>query len=76
SCLIQCRTNHNFLREFLYQLRKEESGQCECGQGMETVRHVLLVYPKWQQARSELASILGKRWGDASHMLGGWSRKE
>ncbi|KAH7028254.1 hypothetical protein B0J12DRAFT_584353, partial [Macrophomina phaseolina] len=52
------------------------SGQCECGQGMETVRHVLLVCPQWQQARSDLASIVGERWGDVSYMLGGWSRRQ
>lgn len=46
SCLIQCRSNHSRLKSYLYRLGREESGECECGTGQETVRHVLLACPR------------------------------
>lgn len=37
AILIQCRSNHSRLKSYLYRLGREESGECECGTGQETV---------------------------------------
>lgn len=73
AILIQCRSNHSHLRSYLHRIGREESGECECGTGQETVKHVLLACPRWQGLRQELVVEAGARWGDISFLLGGWS---
>lgn len=47
--------------------------RCECGQNEDSARHLLLEYPNWEAERRILRPKIGARWGDLSHMLGGWN---
>jgi hypothetical protein len=49
------------------------SDQCDCGQGIETIKHLLFYCPLWDTDRTVLRQVVGTRWGDLSYMLGGWS---
>ena len=75
SILAQARTGHNGLNYYLCQRRLRDTADCDCGQGEETVRHVLLKCPKWAEPRKELRQMAGARWGDVSFLLGGWGIK-
>lgn len=46
SILSQLRTGHARLNRFLAKINVTESGQCECGQGEEIVRHFVLFCPR------------------------------
>ena len=72
--LAQLRTGHSKLRGFLAKLGIEESPICECGEGVETVRHFLLHCRRFQGLRSGMISEANERYGDMSYMLGGRSR--
>lgn len=56
SVLIQLRTGRTGLRHFLNKVRVpgHESGQCSCGEGLETPRHVLLQCPDESERREAL----------------------
>jgi ribonuclease HI len=74
--LVQARTNHTHLLEFKAKIRAVASGECECSRGKETVRHVLLECERWAGYRTELRTAAGKRWGDLSYMLGGYTERK
>lgn len=74
--LVQARTNHTHLLEFKARMRAVPSNECECGKGVETVRHVLLECERWAIYRSELRTEAGSRWGDLSYMLGGYTERK
>ncbi|TKA63056.1 hypothetical protein B0A49_08854 [Cryomyces minteri] len=76
SVLMQCRSNHSFLRTYLARIGREQSGRCECGQADEMIRSVLAYCPRWQEQRQLLIRLVGARWLDMSYMLGGWSTWE
>ena len=40
--LAKLRTGHSRLRGFLTKIGIEDDSECECGEGVETVRHFLL----------------------------------
>lgn len=75
--LAQMRTGKCKLKAYLYGIGAEELEMCECGE-KETVKHVLLDCRVWKAERQELrTSVKDKsRWGDMSHLLGGWSGRK
>ena len=73
--LAQARTGHTHLREYLARTHQIESALCECGRGVESVKHVLLQCSLWTSQRDRLREAAGDRWGDVSFLLGGKSRK-
>jgi hypothetical protein len=74
--LIQVRTRHCRLNQSLHRLKIVDTANCQCGEGEESVQHVLLHCPRWTAARAELQAAAGDRWGDVSYLLGGWGLKK
>jgi hypothetical protein len=74
--LIQVRTRHCRLNQSLHRLKIVDTADCQCGEGEESVQHVLLHCPRWTIARAELQAVAGNRWGDVSYLLGGWGLKK
>ena len=62
SILVQARTGKIGLRAFLYHRRVSgfDSPWCDCGQGRETVRHILVFCPKEKERRKQLVMALGE----------------
>lgn len=73
--LAQARTGHTDLLEYLARTRQIASATCECKEGVETVKHVILHCPTSSAQRQQLKEVAGERWGDVSFLLGGKSRK-
>ena len=71
SVLVQLRTGHLRLNSFLYKINTADTDQCECGRGPETIRHYLLLCPRYESQRRTLADKLGPQYGNVSHMVGG-----
>jgi ribonuclease HI len=71
--LAQLRTGHSKLRGFLNKIGIEDDSTCECGEGVETVRHFLLHCQRFQNLRAEMMEEAQDRYGDLSYMLGGRS---
>jgi ribonuclease HI len=76
SVLVQMRTGHRRLNQSLYRLKIVDTADCQCGEGEESIQHVLLHCPRWTAARAELQAAAGDRWGDVSYLLGGWGLKK
>jgi ribonuclease HI len=76
SILIQARTGKSRLNSSLYQIRAVESSACECGQGPETVHHVLATCPRWKLERERLKTEVGHHWGNISALLGAWTPRQ
>lgn len=53
SLIIQMRTGKISLRHFLYQRKVPgvTSGECECGQGLQTVSHVMYTCSRFNELR-------------------------
>jgi hypothetical protein len=76
AILIQARTGHCRLNQYLSRTGVVEEARCSCGHDEETIRH-LLSCPRWTDERRELSKSVGDRSGDVSYLLGGWgSRKD
>ena len=73
--LVQARTGHTHLRDYLARTHRTDSADCECRSGIESVKHVILHCPLWAFQRRQLQKAAGDRWGDVSFLLGGKSRK-
>ncbi|KFY66181.1 hypothetical protein V496_02147 [Pseudogymnoascus sp. VKM F-4515 (FW-2607)] len=71
--LVQLRTNHSPLNEYLHSIGVRDSGTCPCGMAVETAQHFLFECRNWTQEREELRAAMGERWADLSYALGGWS---
>jgi hypothetical protein len=70
------RTRYCRLNQSLFRLRIVDTADCQCGEGEESIQHVLLYYPIWTAIRAELQAAAGDRWGDVSYLLGGWRLKK
>jgi hypothetical protein len=76
SILIQARTGHCRLNQYLSRIGVVEEAKCPCGIDDETVRHILCVCPLWAVQRKTLQAIAGDRQGDVSYLLGGWGKRK
>ena len=68
----QLRSGMSRLNSSLAKIKAIDTDQCECGE-RETVQHFLFHCPRWQSIRDDFRRKAGKRWGDLSFALGGWS---
>jgi ribonuclease HI len=76
SILIQARTGHCRLNQYLSRLGVVEEAKCRCGIDDETIRHILCVCPLWATQRRTLQAVAGDRQGDVSYLLGGWGKRK
>ena len=62
SILVQARTGKIGLRDFLFKRRVLgfDSPWCDCGQGRETVRHILVFCSRERERREQLVQDLGE----------------
>jgi hypothetical protein len=72
AILIQARTGHCRSNQYLARGSLVESALCECKQGEETIRHVILSCPRWAEERKELRAVAEGMAGDVPVLLGGW----
>jgi hypothetical protein len=52
--LIQIRTGYCRLNQSLHRLKIVDTADCQCGEGEESIQHVLLHCLRWTAARAEL----------------------
>lgn len=71
SILIQARTGHCRLNQYLSRAGLRDDAKCGCGDNDETIKHVLLWCPRWADERRELRAAAGDRSGDIPYLLGG-----
>jgi hypothetical protein len=77
AILIQARTGHCRLNQYLSRIGLVDEAKCSCGDDEETIRHLILSCPRWTVERRELRGAVGARSGDVPYLLGGWgSRKD
>jgi hypothetical protein len=48
-----------------------DEAKCSYRNDEETIRHLILSYPKWTDERRQLCETVGVRSGDVSYLLGG-----
>ena len=61
STLIRLRTEHCGLNHYLHRFNIIEDPECECGHGIETVKHFLLDCKSFEEERKELRKEVGWR---------------
>jgi len=76
SILIQARTGHCRLNQYLSRIGMVDDAKCSCGIDDETIRHILCVCPLWAEQRITLQAAASERRGDVSYLLGGWSKRK
>jgi hypothetical protein len=59
--LIRLRTGHCRLNSYLHRLNIIDDPSCECGRGVENVKHFLLLCKKYEGERKELKKKVGGR---------------
>ncbi|KAH6667396.1 hypothetical protein B0J14DRAFT_676400 [Halenospora varia] len=59
------------LNGYLHRIGTAESGQCECGQARETVKHFLFRCTRWEAYRAQMLAQTEARRGNLSFYLGG-----
>lgn len=72
AILIQARIGHYRLNQNLSRIGVVDEAICSCGEDEETIRHLILSYPRWKAERRELREAVGARSGDVPYLLGGW----
>jgi len=73
--LVQARTGHNHLNVYKARLKVNDSGMCECGEGIEDIQHLLIRCRLWAEQREKLRQVAKDRLNDVSFLLGGWSAR-
>ena len=68
--LIRLRTGHCRLNSYLNRHNIIEDPTCECGRGVETVKHFLLLCKKYEEPRNELRKKVGRRNMRTENLLG------
>lgn len=71
SVLAQLRTGMTRLNGYLHQIGVSESDIFICGQAMETVKHFLFRYTRWDEHRRELFAQTNTRRGNLSNHYSG-----
>ncbi len=52
--LLRVRSGHTSLKSQLYHLKLNESPECDCGNGIQTIRHVIMQCPTLNTPRKDL----------------------
>ena len=52
--IARIRTEHCSLDQYLGRFNITDNSECDCGQGIETVRHFLLAYPNHEREKDKL----------------------
>ena len=68
--LIRLRTGHCRLNSYLNRHKIIEDPSCDCGRGVETVKHFLLLCKKYEGPRNELKKKVGGRNMRTENLLG------
>ena len=68
--LIRLRTGHCRLNSYLNRHNIIEDPSCECGRGIETVKHFLLHCKKYEEERKELKKAVKERNMRLENLLG------
>jgi hypothetical protein len=76
SILMHARTGHCRLNQYLSRAGLRDDAKCRCGDDDETIKHVLLLCPRWADKHRELRAAAGDRSGDMPYLLGGWGSKK
>jgi hypothetical protein len=76
AILIQARTGHCRLSQYLSRIGVVDKAKCICGNDEETIRNLLPSCPRWTDERRELRGTVGDRSGDISYLLGGWDPRK
>jgi hypothetical protein len=77
AILIQARTGHCRLNQYLSRIGVVDKAKCSCGNDEETIRHLILSSPRKTDERRELRETVGDRSRDVPYLLGRWgSRKD
>ena len=76
NILCQLRSGINRLNKYLARINAVESDKCRCGRGEESIDNFLFRCPRWSIFRGEIRRLAGRRWGDTSYLLRGWSGKQ
>jgi hypothetical protein len=75
AILTQLRTGKSFLKEYLYKIEASETATCDCG-STESVAHFLFSCSRWAHQRIKMKQQHGRRFGNLSHALGGYSSRQ
>ena len=66
AILIQARTGHCRLNQYLSRIGVVDEAKCSCGHDKETIRHLILSYPRWTDERRKLRETVCAISGDLS----------
>jgi hypothetical protein len=75
TVLMQLWTGKNFLKEYLYKIKASETAMCDCG-FTESIAYFLFSCSRWTHQRIKMKQQHGRRFGDLSYALGGYSSKQ
>ena len=70
--LSQLRTGIARLNGYLHRISASETADCRCGI-YESVAHFLFACPRWKEYRTDIKRVHGRRYGDLSFALGGYT---
>jgi hypothetical protein len=71
AILIQARTGHYRLNQYLSRIGLVDEVKRSYRNDEETIRYLILSYPRWTVERRELREAVGVRLGDVPYLLGG-----
>ena len=68
NVIVQARTGKIGLRSYLHLIGTEDSRNCPCGEEAQSVQHILLCYPKFEELRETIWETRGET--DLKTLLG------